>query len=33
MTEAVERLEYKLEHYDDHIIPAEARLRKETFTN
>ena len=32
MTEAVERLEYKLEHYDDHIIPAEARLRRETFT-
>lgn len=28
MTEAVERLEYKLEHYDEHVLPTEERLRQ-----
>lgn len=28
MTEAVERLEYKLDHYDEHILPTEERLRQ-----
>ncbi|WP_313509844.1 MerR family transcriptional regulator [Enterococcus sp.] len=28
MTEAVERLEFKLAHYDEHILPTEERLRQ-----
>lgn len=28
MTEAVERLEFKLAHYDEHILPIEERLRQ-----
>lgn len=29
MNEALSRLEYKLEHYDEHMLPFESKLRNE----